>query len=156
MATTMKRTAAVKILLSPNIDQQLRDLAERLGQSPATLASMAVSQWVAQQHNSLGASERAVEGFFERLAGDLSPDLKRLLLASSDDKQGAPLAGGQPVAAHVPRPPGAAPDPYSLIHGNKVGKQAGEAKGSGGHVDGPPAQLRIEEAGHGKSPRPRR
>ena len=153
MATANKRTAPVKVLLSAEIDQQLRQLGDRLGQSPATLASIAVSQWVAQQTTLLGVADRAATGFFEALAAQLGPDFKKLLSGLPDEQQGAPLAGGQPVPAHVPGPQGAASEPYSLIHGNKVGKQAGEAKRSGGHVDGPPAQLRIEEAGHGKSHR---
>ena len=152
MATANKRTAPVKVLLSYEIDQQLRQLGDRLGQSPATLASIAVSQWVAQQTAALGVADRVATGFSESLATQMAPHLQKLLSALPDE-QGAPLAGGQPVPALVPGPPGAAPEPYSLIHGNKVGKQAGEAKRSGGRVDGPTGQLRIEEAGHGKSHR---
>ena len=102
MATANKRTAPVKVLLSAEIDQQLRQLGDRLGQSPATLASIAVSQWVAQQTASLGVADRAATGFFESLAAQLGPDFKKLLSGLPDEQQGAPLAGGQPVPAHVP------------------------------------------------------
>lgn len=152
MATANKRTAPVKVLLSAEIDQQLRQLGDRLGQSPATLASIAVSQWVAQQTASLGVADRAATGFFESLAAQLGPDFKKLLSGLPDEQQGAPLAGGQPVPAHVPGPQGAASEPYSLIHGNKSGK-TGEGEGRRRRVDGPTGQLRIEEAGHGKSNR---
>lgn len=66
--STTKRSAAVKIMLHPDMAEKLRVLAEHLGQTPATLASIAVSQYVAQQTVALGATERAMAGFFESLA----------------------------------------------------------------------------------------
>lgn len=66
-------------MLHPDMAEKLRVLAERLGQTPATLASVAVSQYVAQQHASLGATERAVEGFVSSLASELRPGLQKLL-----------------------------------------------------------------------------
>jgi predicted transcriptional regulator len=74
MAIT-KRTSAVKVLLSEDMHEKLRVLADNLGQTPATLASIAVSQYVHQQTVSVGAAERAMTGFFEKLA----PDLARML-----------------------------------------------------------------------------
>lgn len=148
----------MKVLLSAEIDQQLRQLGDRLGQSPATLASIAVSQWVAQQMASLGVADRAATGFFESLAAHLVPDFKKLLSGLPDEQQGAPLAGAggmgvqtphvPPSPPSVPSPQGVA-DPYSLIHGNKSGK-TGEGEGRRRRVDVPTGQLRIEEAGHGK------
>lgn len=63
-----KRSAAVKVMLHPDMHEKLRVLAEHLGQTPSTLASIAVSQYVAQQTVALGATEKAVEGFIDRLA----------------------------------------------------------------------------------------
>jgi len=74
MAMT-KRTSAVKVLLSEDMHEKLRQLADNLGQTPATLASIAVSQYVHQQTASAGAAERAIAGIFEKVA----PDLLRML-----------------------------------------------------------------------------
>lgn len=76
MASSTKRTAAMKILLAPEIDQSLRQLAERLGQTPATLASLAVSQYVATQQANFGAAERVAAGFLQSLAPELLGMLK--------------------------------------------------------------------------------
>ena len=70
MAIT-KRNSAVKVLLSEDMHEKLRVLADNLGQTPATLASIAVSQYVHQQTATAGAAERAMTGFFEKLAPDL-------------------------------------------------------------------------------------
>ena len=66
-------------MLHPDMAEKLRVLAEHLGQTPATLASLAVSQYVAQQTVALGATERAMEGFFERLAPEVLTGLKTLV-----------------------------------------------------------------------------
>jgi len=65
-------------MLHPDMAEKLRVLAEHLGQTPATLASIAVSQYVAQQTVALGATERAMEGFFERLAPEVLQSFKAL------------------------------------------------------------------------------
>lgn len=74
MAIT-KRTSAVKVLLSEDMHEKLRALADNLGQTPATLASIAVSQYVHQQTASAGAAERAIAGVFEKVM----PDMLRML-----------------------------------------------------------------------------
>lgn len=74
-----KRSAAVKIMLRPDMAEKLRTLAEHLGQTPATLASIAVSNYVAQQHATLGATERAMEGFFAAMAPDAREMLQKLV-----------------------------------------------------------------------------
>lgn len=63
-----KRSSTLKIMLQPKVHDDLRALGERLGQAPATLASIAVSQYVAQQTAALGASDRAMAGLFESMA----------------------------------------------------------------------------------------
>lgn len=74
-----KRSAAVKIMLHPDMAEKLRALAEHLGQTPATLASIAVSNYVAQQHATLGATERAMEGFFASMEPAAREMLQKLL-----------------------------------------------------------------------------
>lgn len=70
-----KRSSTLKIMLHPKMHEDLRALAERLGQASATLASIAVSQYVAQQTASLGASDRAMAGLFE----SVGPMLQQML-----------------------------------------------------------------------------
>lgn len=80
MATTLsgKRSSSVKVMLHPDMHDKLRVLAEHLGQAPATVASLAVSQYVAQQTVALGATERAMNGFFESLAPQMREMLEKL------------------------------------------------------------------------------
>lgn len=68
----------MKIQLHPDMHEKLRALAEHLGQAPATVASIAVSQYVAQQTVALGATERAMTGFFESLAPSMRETLEKL------------------------------------------------------------------------------
>ena len=80
MATTLsgKRSSSVKVMLHPDMHEKLRVLAEHLGQAPATIASLAVSQYVAQQTVALGATERALSGFFDSLAPAAQEMLQKL------------------------------------------------------------------------------
>lgn len=63
-----KRSSTLKVMLHPKMHDDLRALAERLGQAPSTLASIALSQYVAQQTAAIGATDRAVAGLFESVA----------------------------------------------------------------------------------------
>lgn len=76
--TTTKRSSSVKVMLHPEMHEKLRALAEHFGQAPATVASMAVSQFVAQQTVALGATERAVNGFYEALRPSVQQMLEKL------------------------------------------------------------------------------
>lgn len=63
-----KRSSTLKVMLHPKMHDDLRALAERLGQAPSTLASIALSQYVAQQTAALGASDRAMAGIVQSMA----------------------------------------------------------------------------------------
>lgn len=71
-----KRSSTLKIMLHPKTHDDLRALADRLGQASATLASIAVSQYVAQQTAAIGATDRAVAGFVEMMAPMMQEALK--------------------------------------------------------------------------------
>ncbi len=75
MAIPTKRTSAVKIMLHPDMNEKLRALAEELGQSPSTLASVAVSLYVSQITASMGATGRAVE----RMVAEVTPHVQKSL-----------------------------------------------------------------------------
>ena len=53
-----KRDAAVKVMLTPALRQELDAVAEAMGQTPSTAASFAIGQWVAQQRNSLQMGDK--------------------------------------------------------------------------------------------------
>lgn len=75
MALPTKRSSAVKIMLHPDMHRKLVDLAEALGQTPATLASFAVGLYVAQQTSAMGATGRAID----KMVGELAPQLQKQL-----------------------------------------------------------------------------
>jgi predicted transcriptional regulator len=79
MALKTARTSAVKIMLHPDMLAKLRTLAEHLGQTPSTLANIAVSTYVAQQIAAIGASERAMTGFMDQLAPQAKEMMQKLL-----------------------------------------------------------------------------
>ena len=67
MATSQRKSVQIKISLTPKLYEDLRNVSEALGQAPATLAGLAVGQYVAQMGSSLGASQRAVETMVDRI-----------------------------------------------------------------------------------------
>lgn len=71
MPSPRKRSSSIKITLTPELHERLREVAAQLGQAPATCASMAVSAWVTQQAKAIGASE----GFFSKLAEQVGPEM---------------------------------------------------------------------------------
>jgi len=79
MATKSPRSVPFKITITPELHERLRAVAAQLGQAPATVASMAVGQFVANMTNQLGAAERATSQMVERMAPEVSAQLKILM-----------------------------------------------------------------------------
>jgi hypothetical protein len=77
-----KRSHAIKVSLTSALHADLVSVAEALGQTPATAASFAIGQWVAQQKNSLNAGTTAVNAMVEK-AGPELVSLMRNLAESS-------------------------------------------------------------------------
>ncbi len=78
MATKQARTAALKIMVHPDMLAKLRQLGDILGQAPSTLASVAVSQYVAQQMRTISAGEQAVSELVKQTAPELVQQLRLL------------------------------------------------------------------------------
>lgn len=76
MPTPTTRTSAVKIMLHPDMHAKLRALAATLGQTPSTLASLAVSQYVAQQTANLGATQTAITQMIDKFAPEFIGQLR--------------------------------------------------------------------------------
>jgi predicted transcriptional regulator len=100
-ASSTKRSSAVKIMLHPDMAQKLRALADHLGQTPATLASIAVSQYVAQQTAALETTARVVEGFFEHIAPEVLNSLQKRL-GDLVQSQNAEVFKAQPQPVYFP------------------------------------------------------
>jgi hypothetical protein len=79
MASSQKRSKQIKLTITPDMHARLVALGERLGQAPATLASMAISLYVAQQESSLNAGQRAVDAMVGQMAPELQHHLRDLL-----------------------------------------------------------------------------
>jgi predicted transcriptional regulator len=76
--TSTKRSSSIKVMLHPDMAVKLRVLAEELGQAPATIASIAVSQYVLQQTRALVATERAMEAAFSGVGPEVVEMIKKL------------------------------------------------------------------------------
>lgn len=84
MPSVSKRSVAIKVNLTPELHERLRDVAAQLGQAPATVASMAVGSYVANLTSSLGAGARMVDAMAAQLEPHLAEQLK--LHMSATDK----------------------------------------------------------------------
>lgn len=61
------RSRQLKLTVTPEMHSRLVALAEKLGQTPATLGSMALSLYVTQQEANLGAPQRMVDNMISQL-----------------------------------------------------------------------------------------
>lgn len=61
-----KRDSAIKVMLTPAMREKLDQVAEGLGQTPATAASFAIGQWVAQQHRQMQAADTAMKALIDQ------------------------------------------------------------------------------------------
>jgi hypothetical protein len=74
------RSHQLKVTLTPEMHSRLSALAERYGQTPATLASVALGQFISQQESNLGAPQKMVD----TMLGQLMPQLLAQMDAMPD------------------------------------------------------------------------
>jgi hypothetical protein len=72
------RSHQLKVTMTPEIHARLVALSEKLGQSPATVASMAISQYVNQQEATLGAPQRMVDTMLSQFMPQLMAQMDQL------------------------------------------------------------------------------
>ena len=65
--------------MTEQVRQQLEQVAETIGQTPATLAAVAVGVWVGQMHRSIGAQSEFFEAMTKQLGTSLVDTLKELV-----------------------------------------------------------------------------
>jgi hypothetical protein len=70
-----KRSLGMKISLTPSLHADLVDVATAIGQTPATAASFAIGQWVAQQKRALSATDNAVNAMVEQAGPEFARQL---------------------------------------------------------------------------------
>jgi predicted transcriptional regulator len=76
MATKQKRSKAMKVLMTENTHARLFELADLLGQPAATLASVAVSEYVARYMGQQSVQEKAMKATLDYLGPEFKEQLK--------------------------------------------------------------------------------
>lgn len=70
-----KRSLGMKISITPALHADLVQVAEAMGQTPATAASFAIGQWVAQHKRSFAATENAINAMVEKAGPEIVQQL---------------------------------------------------------------------------------
>jgi hypothetical protein len=78
---SVKRDHGLKVLLSESLYRDLEYVCERMGQTPAVVGSLAVSQYVADRKAVLEAAEASLDRLADRLVSSLGDDLRASLRA---------------------------------------------------------------------------
>jgi len=76
MAVSQKRNKGFKLQMTEGTHARLVALSEALGQSPATVASFAVSEYVAKQTAAGAVAEKAITSMVEHMAPAFAEQLK--------------------------------------------------------------------------------
>jgi hypothetical protein len=77
-----KRSHAIKVSLTSALHADLVAVSGALGQTPATAASFAIGQWVAQQKSSLSAGTTAVNALVDKAGPELVSIMRNLAESS--------------------------------------------------------------------------
>lgn len=99
MATqaTEKRDFTLSVRLRPDMRERLYSVADGLGVSPATVASIAIGQYVANAQASANATTKAIEGM---MAG-MAPQMAEMFSALTNESE-APCSSSKDSSAQLP------------------------------------------------------
>lgn len=87
MPSVSKRSIAIKVNLTPELHERLREVAAQVGQAPATLAAMAIGQHVANLGNSLSMGARMADNLAAQMGPAMVEQMKQMTLAeAAEDK----------------------------------------------------------------------
>jgi len=95
MPTVIRRSVQIKVTLSPELNAQLRELSAQLGQAPATVASMAIGEYVRTRMLQVAQMQQVAKGataVVEDMMRDMIPEQMRLVDAAMDDELAKLLA----------------------------------------------------------------
>lgn len=95
---SVKRDRGLKVLLSDSLYRDLEYVCERMGQTPAVLGSVALSEYVADRKAVLEMAESSLEKVTERLVLSLGDGLRdeiRALVKPDQTSSSSSSDGGQ-------------------------------------------------------------
>lgn len=75
----VRRDRTLRLTVTSDIYERLERLAVVVGIPPATLATMSVGLYVAQQERSLGAAERVIDKMSEQMGGEVMAEVQKQL-----------------------------------------------------------------------------
>lgn len=102
--TKVSRSFPLKVTITPELHERLRVVAAQLGQAPATVASMAIGQYVSTMQASLGASDRAIDKVMQTMGPGLMEQMKLIEAMPRAAGQGTRSRGGVPAAKRKAKP----------------------------------------------------
>ncbi len=71
------RSHQLKVTMTPEMYARLSGLAEKLGQTPATLASVALSLYVTQQEAALGTAQRVIDQMLAQVMPQIQAQIEQ-------------------------------------------------------------------------------
>jgi predicted transcriptional regulator len=80
MPTSQRKSHQLKVSVTPELYERLREVAAQLGQAPATVASLAIGQYVAHQRAQLGAIDKATQAMADQVGVTLKEEIRQLKL----------------------------------------------------------------------------
>jgi hypothetical protein len=76
MATKQKRSKGLKVLMTETTHARLFELAEMLGQPAATLASVAVSEYINKYMGQRIAQDKAIQAFVDAVGPEIKSQIE--------------------------------------------------------------------------------
>lgn len=100
MATqqTEKRDFTLSVRLRPDMRERLYSVADGLGVSPATVASVAIGEYVSKAQASANATTKAIEGMMTSMA----PQFSELINAMSQPESEPPCSSSKDFSVQLP------------------------------------------------------
>lgn len=93
-----KRDFTLSVRLRPDMRERLYAVADALGVSPATVASIAIGQYVANAQASANATTKAIEGMMSTMA----PQMAEMFTALSNQPESEPCSSSKAFSAQLP------------------------------------------------------
>lgn len=86
MAVKVKRAGSIRVSITEETKQRLQRVADAFGMPAATVASLAIGQYVAQRERELGAVELVSSKVAESVEATLGEQM-RLMLTKGDSEE---------------------------------------------------------------------
>lgn len=93
-----KRDFTLSVRLRPDMRERLYSVADALGVSPATVASIAIGQYVANAQASANATTKAIEGMMSTMA----PQMAEMFTALSHQPESEPCSSSKDSSVQLP------------------------------------------------------